>query len=139
MNLERIGLQLCEQSGEIIEPHSMIGGFNQSKGASRQTAPTAITTAWVNAGTGVNGISRTHSLAGPRTIRWAAGRVKDSFAEMGIATIADADHQPRSMTGAFTGPVETGTSSIDNSSIGCHINTLNTRYRINSTEISYSS
>ena len=35
MNLNRIGLQLSQQRGEIIEPHSMIGGFNQAQGAGR--------------------------------------------------------------------------------------------------------
>ena len=136
MHFDRVGLELCEQRGEIVEPHPMIGGFDQSKGTGRQTTATAVATTRVNTGTGVNGIGRTDPLAGPRTVRGTEGRVKDSLAEMSIATIADADHQPGSVTGAFPRPAETRASGIHHSGIGCHINTLNTCNRIQRAEIS---
>ena len=113
----------------------MIGGFNQAKGAGRQTTPTAVATVGVDAGTGMNGISRADLFTGSCTIRRAAGRVKDGLTKMGIASVADADHQPGGLTGAFPGPAETRSSSIDNSGIGCNVNTLNPGNGIESTEI----
>ena len=43
------------------------------------------------------------------------------------------------MTGARTGPAETRARCCDDSGIGRHINTLNTRNRIESAEISHGS
>ena len=125
MNLNRIGLQLGQQRGKVVEPHSMIRGLNQAQGAGRQTAPTAVATVGVDTGAGMNGISRANPLAGASTIRRATRRIKDSLTKMGIASIADADHQPGGVTSAFPGPAETDASSIDNSGVGCHVNTLN--------------
>ena len=83
----------------------------------------------------MNGISRADPLAGPRTIRRATGRVKDSLAKMGIASITDADHQPGEVTSAFPGPAETGASGIDDSGVSGHIDTLNTGNGIEGTEV----
>ena len=135
MNLNRIRLQLGQQKGEVVEPHSMIGGLNQAKGAGRQTAPTAVATVGVDTRTGMNGISRADPLAGARTIRRATGRVKDSLAKMGIASIADADHQPRGVASAFPSPAESGASSMDDGSVGCHVDTLNAGNGIKGTKV----
>ena len=35
VNLKCIGLKLRQQMGEVIEPHPVIGSFNQAKGAGR--------------------------------------------------------------------------------------------------------
>ena len=35
VNLKCIGLELCQQMGKVVEPHPVIGGFNQTKGAGR--------------------------------------------------------------------------------------------------------
>lgn len=135
MNLNRIRLQLGQQKGEVVEPHSMIGGFNQAKGAGRQTAPTAVATVGVDTRTGMNGISRADPLAGARAIRRATGRVKDSLTKMGIASIADADHQPRGVASAFPSPAESGASSMDDGSVGCHVDTLNAGNGIKGTKV----
>mgnify|MGYP001183820306 CR=1 len=55
---------------------------------------------------------------------------------MGIPPVTDADHQPGGVPGALSGPAEPRASSCDDSGIGRHINTLNTRNRIESAEIS---
>ena len=83
----------------------------------------------------MNGISRANPLAGARTIRRATRRVKDSLTKMGIASIAHADHQPGGVTRAFPGPAETDASSINNSGVGCHVDTLNAGNGIKSTEV----
>ena len=139
VNLKRIGFQLCKQVGEVVEPNPMIRGFNQAKGTGRQTASTAIAAAWVDTGTSVNGISRTDPLAGAGTIGGAAGGIKDSLAKMGIATVTDADHQPGRVTCAIASPAEAGASCVDNSGVGCHINTLHSCNRIQSAEIGHRS
>ena len=83
----------------------------------------------------MNGISRANPLAGARTIRRATRRIKDSLTKMGIASIADADHQPGGVTSAFPGPAETGASSIDDSGVGCHVDTLNAGHGIQGTKV----
>jgi hypothetical protein len=35
VNLKCIGLKLRQQMGEVVEPHPVIGGFNQAQGAGR--------------------------------------------------------------------------------------------------------
>ena len=55
---------------------------------------------------------------------------------MGIATVADTDHQPWGVTGAFSGPVEARARSVDHSCVGCHINTLNSCSGVEGTKIS---
>ena len=83
----------------------------------------------------MNGISRADPLAGARAIRRATGRVKDSLTKMGIASIADADHQPRGVTSAFPSPAESRASSMDDGGVGCHVDTLNAGNGIKGTKV----
>ena len=83
----------------------------------------------------MNGISRADPLAGARAIRRATRRIKDSLPKMGIASIADADHQPGGVTSAFPGPAESSAGCMDDGGVGCHVDTLNAGNGIKSTEV----
>ena len=135
MNLQSIRTQLLQHGYEVFKTDAMIRGADQPERACGQTAPAAIATILNDSTSRINGIGGTNRLAGPWTIRRAVRRIKRSFTEMGISTVADADHQPRETTGSFKGPSETDARRSHHGKVSRHIDTVDTRHGIQSAEI----
>ena len=135
VNLQGVRTQLLQHGPEVLKTDAMIRGCDQPERAGRQTAPAAVATIANHSRLRINGLCRTNRLAGPRAIRRAERRVKRSFAEMSISTIADADHQPWTPARAFISPLEPQSRRSHDREICRHINTVDAGNGVEGAEI----
>ena len=139
MHFHRIRRKLLEQWHQGIAPHHLIMGGDQSQWASGQTATTSVATGFINPhtiGRGRNGIGGTDPRTGPRAINGTEQRVELSLSEMGVTAITDAHHQPNRRSTSCRGPGQPCARGTHYSQIGRHINAMNSRAGVKSTEIS---
>ena len=136
VNFNGIGPFLLQKSRHRSDWQPMLTLSNQSKRASRQTTPTAVTTLLIHTGVLRDGIGRTDPGAGPWAIRWAAFRVKPCFAEMRIDSITEAHHQPGAVLEPSFSPIETESRRPDHGGIGGNIDTVHTCSGVHSRQIS---
>jgi len=126
-----------------MAPLAMVMSPDQSMRASRQTAATAVTTGRIDAwghwphgrGQRRDRIRRTDTHTRTRTIRRAMDRIKLGLAEMGVAAITDAHHQPNRWCSLSTCPGQAHTGRAHNGRVCCNINAMHACTGIKRTEV----
>lgn len=122
VELHRIGLELLEQRCHGVSLKHMGPFADQPVGTGRQATTAAVAALLEHTRTGRNRQGRTDPLAGPGAADRTVHRVKPGLAEMGIGTIAEADHQPgRRRRTALKRPGDAATGGGHHSRIGRHI------------------